>query len=89
MDQQTIAELEIALAEKAERMRKNLLGEYFRSKRELLFQNFIECDARDIETLRDIKSKTDALDDLEADIQNIIDGGKMAQASLAESDKLN
>ena len=77
-------DLEILVAEKAKKVKQNLLNAYFEEKREEYFLQFIDCDPDSYDDLYNLKRKVDAMITLEQDINNMIEGGKLAEHTTGE-----
>ena len=77
-------DLEILIAEKAKKVKQNLLKAYFEEKREQYFLEFIDADPDSYDDLYNLKRKVDAMITLEQDINNMIEGGKLAEHTTGE-----
>lgn len=77
-------DLEVLIAEKAKKVKQSLLDTYFDEKRTQYFQEFIDTSPLDSDKLFDLKYKVDAINDLAADIDSMIEGGKVAQLTTGE-----
>ena len=82
--QQDLVDLEILIAEKAKKVKQNLLDAYFEEKDQEYYNLFIDTPSTDYDTLTDLKMKVDALHELQEDINSMIEGGKVAQLTTGE-----
>lgn len=84
-----ILTLEMEIAAYAERLKKNFLGEYFTSRRKDYIDELLKADPKDVEQVMKVKYRLDELERLEDDINSMIEGGKVAKATIATRETMN
>lgn len=78
---------EIHFGEIAKRAHDSFIKPFIEGKRITLFTNFCSASMENPAVLMEIKRMMIVLDDLEAEVETVINTGKMAAFSLAEEDK--
>lgn len=66
---------------------EHFLKDFFEQKRQILFEAFQNAPYEDVETLKELKRMSTALDALETEINTIIDTGRMAAKQLENQEK--
>lgn len=73
---------EVVKAADVKRAKELFLDKYLKAKREALFSNFTDPTITDSNTLILIKTMAVVLDQMESEINNIMDTGKLAKITL-------
>jgi hypothetical protein len=79
--QQDLLDLEVLIAEKAAKVKANLLDVYFEEKRQQYFEEFVNAKDEDV---YDLHMKVRVLNEMIDDINAMIEGGRIAQLTTGE-----
>ena len=75
---------EAEASRRVERLKKNFLDKFFEDKERQLFDTFRSCEIGDDDDLKAIHMMSKSLNSLQAEIQTVLNTGKMASLSLAQ-----
>lgn len=89
MEQTDMMHLQVELARKAERLKADLLGEYFKEALDDHIQALMDTPLSDSDDIVAIVASMKANLALEQSLESIVQSGKMSAKQLADSESLN